>query len=70
VIRYGIPGKSYVEIEVYSILGQQVITIVRKVLDAGYHETKLDASQLSGGVYLYRMKAGDYIETRKLLYLK
>jgi len=39
-------------------------------MDAGYHQVQFDASKLASGVYLYRMQAGSYVETRKLLLVR
>jgi hypothetical protein len=44
-----------------------VSTLVNGEIEAGYHEAKFDGSRLASGVYLYRMQAGSYVETRKLL---
>jgi hypothetical protein len=69
-IRYGVPEKSTVRLEVFNTLGQVVATLVRAEQEAGYHEVQLDASGLAGGLYLYRLQAGDFVQTRKLLLLK
>jgi hypothetical protein len=69
-IRFGLPYKSQVSLIVYNTLGQQVATLVQGEQDAGYHEVRFDASGLSSGVYFYRLQAGTYIETRKLVMLR
>jgi hypothetical protein len=69
-IRYGLPHKSVVQLTVYNTLGQQVATLVQGDQEAGYHEVNFDASGLSSGVYFYRLHAGTYVETRKLLLLR
>jgi hypothetical protein len=66
-IRFGLPHKSHVSLTVYNTLGQQVTTLVQGEQEVGYHEVRFDASGLSSGVYFYRLKAGTYVETRKLL---
>ena len=66
-IRYGLPNRSHVTLTVFNTLGQQVAQLVNGDMEAGYHEVKFDASKLASGVYLYRMQAGSYVETRKLL---
>jgi hypothetical protein len=70
VIRYAIPVKSRVLLTVHNILGQVVATIVNESQDAGFHEIRFDAPNLSSGVYLYRLEAGKFVETRKLTLIK
>jgi len=69
-IRYGLPQKSVVQLTVFNTLGQLVATLVQGEEEAGYHEVKFDGSGLSSGVYLYRLTAGSFVQTRKLLLLK
>jgi hypothetical protein len=69
-IRYGVPARSHVNITVYNMLGQKVGTLVDGMRDAGSYETVFDASALPSGAYIYRLLAEDYVESRKLLYLK
>jgi hypothetical protein len=69
-IRYGLPHKSHVTLTVFNTLGQQVATLVEGEQEAGYHEVKFDASGLSSGVYFYRLTAGSYVETKKLLLVR
>ena len=69
-IRYGLPHKSAVQLTVFNTLGQQVALLQNGEQEAGYHEVKFDASGLSSGVYFYRMQAGDFVQTRKLLLIR
>lgn len=69
-IRYALPHKSDVHLIVFTVLGQQVVTLVRCEQEAGYHEVRFDGSNLPSGVYFYRMQAGGYLETKKLLVLR
>jgi hypothetical protein len=69
-IRYGLPERSHVSISVYNTLGQQVATPVNGEMEAGYHEVQFDASWLASGVYLYRLQAGSFVETRKLVLVR
>jgi hypothetical protein len=52
------------------MLGREVSVVVNERRDAGVHEVKFDASGLSSGVYLYRLQARDFVQTRKLLLVK
>ncbi len=69
-IRYGLPTKSQVSVIVYNTLGQMVSQLVSSEQESGYHEVRFDASGLSSGVYFYRLSAGTYVETRKLLLVR
>ncbi len=70
VISYQLPVSSEVRLEVYDMLGRQVATLVNGQVAAGRHNVNFDASNLSSGVYLYRLQAGAQIITRKLTILK
>ncbi len=69
-IRYALSRPSPVTLILYNMLGQQVRTLVRGEQDAGYHEAVFDASGLASGVYLYRLTAGSFVQTRKLLMIR
>jgi hypothetical protein len=70
IIRYAIPVKSHVLLTVHNLLGQVVSTIVNGEQDAGFHEVRFDALNLASGVYLYRLEAGKFVETRKLTLIR
>jgi len=69
-IKYGLPQRSHVILIVYNTLGQQVATLVNGDIDVGYHEVKFDGTNLSSGVYFYRIQAGSFVQTRKLLLIR
>jgi hypothetical protein len=70
IIRYGLPQRSYVFLSVFNALGQRVATLVQGEVEAGYHEVRFDGSGLASGVYFYRIQAGTYVETKKLLLIR
>jgi hypothetical protein len=70
LIRYQLSGVSDVELVVFDLLGREVATLVNRKEGAGIHEVIFDAAGLSSGVYFYRLAAGDFVSTRKLLLLK
>lgn len=70
VIKFQLPAATDVVIEVYNIAGQKVTDIANGRFDAGEHEIEWDAGQYSSGVYLYRMTAGNFVETKKMILLK
>jgi hypothetical protein len=69
-IRYGLPVRSHVTLSVFNNLGQQVAILQNGEQEAGYHEVKFDGNNLSSGVYFYRIEAGSYVETKKLLLVR
>jgi hypothetical protein len=69
-IHYGLPSKSHVTLAIYNILGQKVTQLVNGEEEAGYHEVRFDGSNLASGVYFYRIQAGSFVQTRKLLLLR
>ena len=69
-ISYQLATNSDVELSIYNLLGQKVATLVKKKQTAGSYKIKWDASNFSSGVYLYRLQAGNFIETKKLVVLK
>lgn len=70
IISYGLPEASDVQIVVFNMLGQRVATLVNERKTAGWHESKFDASNLSSGIYFYRLTAGNFVETKKLTLIK
>jgi hypothetical protein len=56
-----------VTLSVFNTLGQQVALLQDGEKEAGYHEVNFDASDLSSGVYFYRIQAGSYVEAKKLI---
>jgi photosystem II stability/assembly factor-like uncharacterized protein len=69
-IHYQLPMDSHVSLVVYDILGQEVAVLVNERKRAGRYEVNFEATGLSSGVYLYRLNAGTYSETKKLVFLK
>lgn len=69
-ISYSIPESGDVTLEVYSLTGQRVATLVNGVQSAGTHTVSFDASALSSGVYLYRLASENSVLTRKMLLVK
>ena len=75
IIKYSIPNvetrhASSVQLKVYNVLGQEVITLVNEQQKPGHYEVIFDATNLPSGTYFYRITAGNFIATKKLLLLK
>ena len=74
-IRYALPKKSRVSIIIYDVLGRRVTTLVDNIEEPGYKSVVWDATndigqQMSAGVYIYLIKAGEFSRTRKMILLK
>ena len=65
-IDFNLPASGEVKLAVYDLLGREVATLVNGRLEAGLHSVQFDASQLTSGIYMYRLQAGDQVQTRKL----
>lgn len=70
IISYSVSISSLVTIKIYDILGKEIQTLVNEEKHSGNFEVEFDGSKYSNGVYFYRMQAGDFIETKKLILLK
>ena len=70
VIRYQLPITSDVTIKVFNILGKEITTLVNEELSTGEHEVTFNATEFPSGIYFYQLIAGNFIETKKMIYLK
>jgi len=69
-ISYSLPKSTQVNLVVYNALGQQVVELVNETMDAGTHQVNFDASQLTSGMYFYKIQTGDFSKTMKMMLLK
>jgi len=69
-VKFAVPEKSNVLIKVYDILGSEVVTLVNEEMDAGWYDVNFNAAGYSSGVYLLRMEAGSYVNTKKMILMK
>jgi hypothetical protein len=69
-IRYSLPLAAKVTLNVFNTLGQVVATLVDAVQDAGSYDVQFDGSNVTSGVYYYRIVAGDFSATKKMLLMK
>ncbi len=71
-ISYGIPESAFVRLDVYSINGQHITTLVNSVQSAGFHTVTFDSrsANLASGVYLYRLEAGEFVQVKKMVLVK
>jgi hypothetical protein len=69
-IRYQLPVASEVKLEVYDVLGKKIATLVNERQSAGSYQVVWNASGLSSGTYFYRLQAGTFVETKKMIMVK
>jgi hypothetical protein len=69
-IKYALPEASHVLIEIFDLLGRRVATVVNQDMPAGYHETTWNTQGISSGVYFYTIRAGDFVDMKKMILLK
>jgi hypothetical protein len=69
-IKFAIPKNEFVKITVFDMLGKELETLVNEQLQSGTYETNWNAPNYPSGVYFYKLSAGDFSETRKMLLIK
>jgi len=69
-IKYELPKLEKVKIEVFNLLGQKISTLLNKQMPSGLHEVEFTARDIPSGVYMYRMEAGEFTETKKLILIR
>ncbi len=69
-IRYGLPNAEEVDIRIYNLLGQEVAVLIKERQAAGFYSLQFDSGHLASGIYFYRMKSGQFLETRRMTLLR
>jgi hypothetical protein len=69
-ISFSVPVESFVTLSVYDLMGQEIVSLVKEVRQAGNYEINFDAAGLSSGTYIYKITAGNFIKSKKLMVLK
>jgi len=70
IIQYSLPMSEFVSLKIYDVLGREVKTLVKKEQSAGVYNVEFNASNLTSGVYFYRIETGSFVSVKKLLLLK
>ena len=70
IINYQLPYDGMVTINIFDVLGRDVKTLVNEFKSQGRYSVSFDASHLSSGVYFYRLRAGNFVSTKKMVLLK
>ena len=69
-ISFSLSEATHVRLEVYNVMGQHITTLIDSYLEAGGHTVTWDGKGSASGVYLYRLEAGEFVATKKMLLLK
>jgi len=69
-IRYSLPNDGLVQIKVYDISGKEVMSLVNENKTAGNYEVKFNGANLSSGIYFYRINAGEFVQTKRMVLVK
>ena len=69
-IRYELPTRSYVVLKIFNLLGQEVATLIDQTKAAGRYEVEWEPARMSSAIYFYRLQAGEFVETKKLVVIK
>lgn len=69
-IDYALPQDAYVSLRVFNVLGQEVGRLVDEYQTAGYKSVEFDASRLPSGIYFYRLNAGNFVDIKKMIFVK
>ncbi len=69
-ISYSLKENSVAKLSLLNILGEEIAVLVNKEQDKGYHKVEFDATKLTSGVYFYQLRAGAFVQTKKMLLLR
>jgi hypothetical protein len=69
-INYQLPKSAKISLRLYDLSGREVVTLVNAVQSAGYYSVIFNAANLPSGAYFYRLQAGNFVETKKLLLVR
>lgn len=69
-ISFIVPMRIHIRLTVYDLIGREIACLVNEELESGNHHIKFDAANLTSGIYYYRLSAGRYAETKKMLLIK
>ena len=69
-ISYSVPAISFITLKVYDVLGSEVATLVNEEKSLGRYEVNFDATGLTSGIYFYKLTAGNFSETKKMILMR
>ncbi|MBK7632567.1 MAG: T9SS type A sorting domain-containing protein [Ignavibacteriales bacterium] len=69
-IQYSIGSRQFVSLKIYDVIGNEVATLVNEYRNSGSYDTEFNADKLSSGVYYYQLRAGSFVQTKKMILMK
>ncbi len=69
-IQFALPNASHVKLEIYNVMGELIAILIDETRPAGYYSERFDATGLASGIYFYRLQAGEFVDTKRLLLLR
>jgi serine protease len=69
-IKFSLPENAFTTLKIYDVLGKEVATLINEEKPAGNHDVEFDAERLTSGFYIYRIQAGNYVDSKKMILLK
>jgi len=69
-IKYSVPSDEFVKLGIYNAIGEEVRTLVNEFKSAGSYEVSLNAENLASGIYYYRIDAGEFSASKKMILMK
>ncbi len=69
-IKYAVSSRQFVNLKVYDVLGNEIATLVKEELPAREYEVEFDGSGLTSGIYFYQLRAGSFVQTKKMILIK
>ncbi len=69
-IRFAIPQASNVSLKIFDVLGKEVMTLVNGQRQAGYYDAEFNGANLASGMYFYKLEAGSFVETKRMMLIK
>jgi hypothetical protein len=70
MINFSIPNEDLVTLKIYNTIGEEIETLINEMKQAGNYNVSFNASSLPSGIYFYRLQAGDFLETKKMILLR
>ncbi|MCX6170102.1 MAG: T9SS type A sorting domain-containing protein [Ignavibacteriales bacterium] len=69
-IKYELPQNAFIQLKIFDMLGREVKTILSGEQTAGFYEIEFDAKEIPSGIYFYRIEAGEFTQTKKMILMK
>jgi len=70
LISYDLPAADYVSLKIFDLLGKEVVTLVNEKQNAGSYSVNFNGSNLSSGMYYYKLESGNFTDTKKMILIK